>query len=113
AECTVLCSISVSFCNSTAPNEFYTLSLHDALPIYFCLFWLPGYLQEESGLTLAQIGMFGWIPFLVADIGAIGTVSSNIPICANRSEEHTSELQSRENLVCRLLLEKKKNKKYH
>src|SRR5690606_3027370 len=40
---------------------------------YFCLFWLPGYLQEESGLTLAQIGMFGWIPFLVADLGAIGT----------------------------------------
>lgn len=40
---------------------------------YFCLFWLPGYLQEESGLTLAQVGMFGWIPFLVADIGGIGT----------------------------------------
>ena len=40
---------------------------------YFCLFWLPGYLQEESGLTLAQIGMFGWIPFLVADLGAIAT----------------------------------------
>ncbi|MCW8311129.1 MFS transporter [Sphingobacterium thalpophilum] len=40
---------------------------------YFCLFWLPGYLQEESGLTLAQIGMFGWIPFLLADLGAIGT----------------------------------------
>jgi ACS family hexuronate transporter-like MFS transporter len=40
---------------------------------YFCLFWLPGYLQEESGLSLAQIGMFGWIPFLAADIGAIGT----------------------------------------
>lgn len=40
---------------------------------YFCLFWLPGYLQEESGLTLAQIGMFGWIPFLVADVGAIAT----------------------------------------
>lgn len=40
---------------------------------YFCLFWLPGYLQEESGLTLAQIGMFGWIPFLIADIGAVGT----------------------------------------
>ncbi len=39
---------------------------------YFCLFWLPGYLQEESGLSLAQIGMFGWIPFLIADIGAIG-----------------------------------------
>jgi len=40
---------------------------------YFCLFWLPGYLQEESGLSLAQIGMFGWIPFLIADVGAIGT----------------------------------------
>jgi len=40
---------------------------------YFCLFWLPGYLQEESGLTLAQVGMFGWIPFLFADVGAIGT----------------------------------------
>lgn len=40
---------------------------------YFCLFWLPGYLREESGLSLAQVGMFGWIPFLCADIGGIGT----------------------------------------
>lgn len=40
---------------------------------YFCLFWLPGYLQEGSGLTLAQVGMVGWIPFLVADVGSIGT----------------------------------------
>lgn len=40
---------------------------------YFCLFWLPGYLQEDSGLSLAQIGMFGWIPFLVADLGGIGS----------------------------------------
>lgn len=40
---------------------------------YFCLFWLPGYLQEASGLSLAQIGLFGWIPFLIADVGAIGT----------------------------------------
>ncbi len=40
---------------------------------YFCLFWLPGYLQEESGLTLAQVGMFGWIPFLAADLGGIGS----------------------------------------
>lgn len=42
---------------------------------YFCLFWLPGYLQESSGFTLAQMGMFGWIPFLVADLGAIGTAA--------------------------------------
>ncbi|TDH28645.1 MFS transporter [Segetibacter sp. 3557_3] len=40
---------------------------------YFCLFWLPGYLQEASGLTLAQVGMVGWIPFLVADLGSIST----------------------------------------
>lgn len=40
---------------------------------YFCLFWLPGYLQEQSGLTLAQVGMVGWIPFLVADLGGIGS----------------------------------------
>ncbi|MDF3077713.1 MAG: major facilitator superfamily 1 [Sphingobacteriaceae bacterium] len=39
---------------------------------YFCLFWLPGYLQEQSGLSLSQLGMVGWIPFLVADLGAIG-----------------------------------------
>ena len=40
---------------------------------YFCLFWLPGYLQEKSGLTLAQVGMFGWLPFLVADVGGVGS----------------------------------------
>lgn len=40
---------------------------------YFCLFWLPGYLQEKSGLTLAQIGMVGWIPFLAADLGGVGS----------------------------------------
>lgn len=40
---------------------------------YFCLFWLPGYLQEGSGLSLAQLGLVGWIPFLAADLGGIGT----------------------------------------
>ncbi|TDO22907.1 MFS transporter [Pedobacter duraquae] len=40
---------------------------------YFCLFWLPGYLQEQSGLSLKEMGLYGWIPFLVADLGAIGT----------------------------------------
>lgn len=40
---------------------------------YFCLFWLPGYLREESGLSLTAIGLFGWIPFLAADLGGIGT----------------------------------------
>lgn len=42
---------------------------------YFCLFWLPGYLQEQSGLTLSQIGWVGWIPFLVADLGGVGSAA--------------------------------------
>jgi ACS family hexuronate transporter-like MFS transporter len=42
---------------------------------YFCLFWLPGYLQERSGLTLAQVGMVGWIPFLAADLGGVGSAA--------------------------------------
>lgn len=40
---------------------------------YFCLFWLPGYLQEDSGLTLAEVGKYGWIPFLAADLGGVGS----------------------------------------
>jgi ACS family hexuronate transporter-like MFS transporter len=42
---------------------------------YFCMFWLPGYLQEQSGLTLTQIAMVGWIPYLVADLGGIGSAA--------------------------------------
>jgi ACS family hexuronate transporter-like MFS transporter len=42
---------------------------------YFCLFWLPGYLQENSGLSLKQTGMVGWIPFLAADIGGIASAA--------------------------------------
>ena len=44
---------------------------------YFCLFWLPGYLRESSGLTLAQVGMYGWIPFLAADLGGIGSSAAS------------------------------------
>ena len=40
---------------------------------YFILFWLPGLLMEKSGLTLSQLGMVGWIPFLVACLGGIAT----------------------------------------
>src|SRR5256885_16673962 len=73
------------FFNDTATTEIYTLSLHDALPIY------PA---RRSGMSLwmnAQPAA-GWIR-------------------RGRSEEHTSELQSPCNLVCRLLLEKKKKKR--
>src|SRR5215475_15843278 len=82
------------FFNDTATTEIYTLSLHDALPI--------------STATLAP---------LIARPPPDAYASSYFPggtsptRCASRSEEHTSELQSRENLVCRLLLEKKKKKK--
>src|SRR5260370_27324506 len=76
------------FFNDTATTEIYTLSLHDALPIYAgcgCNTWSRGFhvvfdlLHFEHDMETAR-----------------------------RSEEHTSELQSHLNLVCRLLLEKKK-----
>src|SRR2546430_4425793 len=68
------------FFNDTATTEIYTLSLHDALPI-----------------LIAEI---------VVPPGEV-TASRRITGCSPRSEEHTSELQSQSNLVCRLLLEKK------
>src|SRR5437762_12755770 len=74
------------FFNDLAPPEIYSLSLHDALPI----FARPG---GSAGPVAAS--------------GAGG----NAPDAATRSEEHTSELQSPMYLVCRLLLEKKKKKK--
>src|SRR6478672_13910519 len=73
------------FFNDTATTEIYTLSLHDALPIS----GEPPYLTQ---------------PCLVGD----GVVHVR-----RRSEEHTSELQSRSDLVCRLLLEKKTKNKAH
>src|SRR4029077_21297195 len=69
------------FFNDTATTEIYTLSLHDALPI-----WAPG----DTVACTTLIGV--WVT------------------PGPRSEEHTSELQSHLNLVCRLLLEKKKYK---
>src|SRR5437870_12223111 len=69
--------------NAPATTEIYTLSLHDALPI--------SVMNSESLMTRVICGM---------------TLSRLV--CTKRSEEHTSELQSRGQLVCRLLLEKKK-----
>src|SRR2546426_6457954 len=74
------------FFNDTATTEIYTLSLHDALPI--CTAPLPERCEYPPGLR--------------------DEISKKIP--RHRSEEHTSELQSPCNLVCRLLLEKKKKK---
>src|SRR5687768_17714790 len=78
------------FFNDTATTEIYTLSLHDALPILSLP--APGKRCSCSRETFAA-------PCVV------GATSPSISI---RSEEHTSELQSRLHLVCRLLLEKKK-----
>src|SRR5258707_11116563 len=74
------------FFNDTATTEIYTLSLHDALPIF------------SQGL------MSGGAPLSYAV-----TTDPATHIETLRSEEHTSELQSRQYLVCRLLLEKKKD----
>src|SRR5438132_5241029 len=77
------------FFNDTATTEIYTLSLHDALPI--CVLNSPTDSESSNG---------SWNPTrrLYAIMGG------------ERSEEHTSELQSHSDLVCRLLLEKKKTK---
>src|SRR5258708_14113618 len=78
---------SFFFFNDTATTEIYTLSLHDALPIY-----LP---EAHTDFIYAVVG---------EELGLLGSVG----VLADRSEEHTSELQSPDHLVCRLLLEKKK-----
>src|SRR5436309_8749692 len=84
----LLFHLSFFFFNDTATTEIYTLSLHDALPI--CL--------DESIESYQNAAD-------AIELGACRII--NIKPGRVRSEEHTSELQSRENLVCRLLLEKK------
>src|SRR3712207_7782124 len=80
------------FFNDTATTEIYTLSLHDALPIF----------NGESIYQTADDA------FLMGDIGVGAANDGPTTLFGQRSEEHTSELQSRQYLVCRLLLEKKK-----
>src|SRR5260221_1262686 len=76
--------VSFFFFNDTATTEIYTLSLHDALPI------------SRSRSRGVAVGGRYRLPHCQ-------------PLHPDRSEEHTSELQSHSDLVCRLLLEKKKN----
>src|SRR2546430_9679514 len=87
---------SFFFFNDTATTEIYTLSLHDALPISPLVdFPQPG---------AAQVLLDGQIARHDELLGLRRPAR-----LSGRSEEHTSELQSQSNLVCRLLLEKKKN----
>src|SRR2546422_5262163 len=83
------------FFNDTATTEIYTLSLHDALPIYQQKAIVARWLATQPTLLILDEPTRG------IDVGAKAEI---------RSEEHTSELQSRLHLVCRLLLEKKKNR---
>src|SRR5258707_2538840 len=93
------------FFNDTATTEIYTLSLHDALPIF-------AHLLRNSN----EFGEGGWgwhTTDLESSCAKTSNNNENSPRATfhhpiSRSEEHTSELQSRQYLVCRLLLEKKK-----
>src|SRR2546421_11572127 len=96
----LLCFVFFFF-NDTATTEIYTLSLHDALPIsndFFNISWL-------DKLNKLYDIISGIKKLHDANIIHKDYHGGNIFI---RSEEHTSELQSRSDLVCRLLLEKKK-----
>src|SRR5256885_17247539 len=83
------------FFNDTATTEIYTLSLHDALPISIAGSWQR--LQADLAALNATLRAAKLAP-----------IRAELPPPRDRSEEHTSELQSPCNLVCRLLLEKKK-----
>src|SRR3712207_7681747 len=91
------------FFNDTATTEIYTLSLHDALPICMVGIEIP-----DSETMAAKVST--QVPRRTAARMPSGSASSTAttmpPMASSRSEEHTSELQSRQYLVCRLLLEK-------
>src|SRR2546421_1941233 len=104
------------FFNDTATTEIYTLSLHDALPIYPFYVRLARIAKADPFADRVLIRK----PFLregIIDdrdaraIELIAIVKKSALQKRDRSEEHTSELQSRSDLVCRLLLEKKKTRK--
>src|SRR5688572_31701351 len=95
------------FFNDTATTEIYTLSLHDALPISpasVALASVPA--APPSGRPASGSHVFSSAGQAVATPSQV-SVGSQL-MSTERSEEHTSELQSQSNLVCRLLLEKKK-----
>src|SRR5438552_18394204 len=88
------------FFHHPATSEIYTLSLHDALPIL-----------RRNVEVLVEIMVFHRTARLRTPLHAVGSAVVEIRGDPGiRSEEHTSELQSPDHLVCRLLLEKKKKK---
>src|SRR3712207_8488731 len=98
--------MSFIFFNDTATTEIYTLSLHDALPI--CYNRIPQTAWLKRQIDFSQFWRLR-SPRSGCQQGQV-LVRTRFLVCrwlSSRSEEHTSELQSRQYLVCRLLLEKK------
>src|SRR3712207_8517960 len=96
------------FFNDTATTEIYTLSLHDALPIWRAA--ARGKCRMEKRFTVKDFFLFVLVVALIVSVWvAMKQYDRQYRVLLQRSEEHTSELQSRQYLVCRLLLEKKKN----
>src|SRR3712207_8544193 len=95
--------LSCFFFNDTATTEIYTLSLHDALPIYRDAGARPH--PAAGQLHVLARGAPGQLHRAVQPEHLLDGASP-------RSEEHTSELQSRQYLVCRLLLEKKNQRNW-
>src|SRR3712207_6983049 len=99
------------FFNDTATTEIYTLSLHDALPIY-CQRMIN---QDRNHFAASMVALGDADAMVTGATRNYSTALSDVRHVIDakpghrRSEEHTSELQSRQYLVCRLLLEKKKS----
>src|SRR2546421_12687139 len=91
------------FFNDTATTEIYTLSLHDALPISLMALVLAQLGRRDEAREADQVASASVKRYLELNPDDARAYSLGA-----RSEEHTSELQSRSDLVCRLLLEKKK-----
>src|SRR5205823_8711092 len=108
---TRLLCVSYFFCHHTAPPEIYTLSLHDALPISdghtrLNVTWEPRPSPHPPQIVTLKAQTAAGAPLFEGTLARVGAEASAPD---HRSEEHTSELQSLAYLVCRLLLEKKKN----
>src|SRR5437660_7363024 len=94
------------FFTDTAITDISTLSLHDALPISRASSRSSGVSRRQRSRTVSHAG----VPSGLGGASAVISTWLRRPNRRARSEEHTSELQSRGHLVCRLLLEKKKKK---
>src|SRR3712207_8926658 len=102
------------FFNDTATTEIYTLSLHDALPISVVVAKSGGdFTTVQPAIdSITDASQAKRYLVYVAPGTYTGRVTMKSFVDLSRSEEHTSELQSRQYLVCRLLLEKKKRYYY-